>query len=60
MAAAREVLDILRDILQEDVDALEKEIESKDTYFMPAWSEYQADRIGSKRVLRKVINLISE
>jgi len=49
---------VLKDILQEDLDALEKDGMKKDHYYMPAWSEYQADRNGSKRTLRKIIDLL--
>jgi hypothetical protein len=58
LSYAKEFMDVLKNILQEDLDALEKEMESKDNYFMPAWSEYQADKIGSRRTLKKIINLI--
>lgn len=55
---AQEFFDIMKALIEEDLNALEKEIESKDNYFMPAWAEYQADRIGSKRTLKKILNLI--
>jgi len=53
-----DVWNVLKDILQEDLDALERDGMKKDHYYMPAWSEYQADRNGSKRTLRKIIELL--
>lgn len=53
-----DVWDVLKNILQEDLNALEKDSMNKEHYFMPAWSEYQADRNGSKRALKKIIELL--
>ena len=53
-----DVWDVLKNILQEDLNALDKDSMNKDHYFMPAWSEYQADRNGSKRTLKKIIELL--
>jgi len=54
----QDVWRVLRDILQEDLDAIEKDSVKKDHYFMPAWSEYQADRNGSKRAIKKIIDIL--
>lgn len=53
-----DVWSVLKDILQEDLNALEKDSMNKDHYFMPAWAEYQADRNGSKRAIRKILELL--
>lgn len=55
---AQDIWDVLKNIIEEDLNAVDKDIMNKDNYFMPAWSEFQADRIGSKRALQKVLNLI--
>jgi len=54
----QDVWRVLKDILQEDLDALERDSMKKDHYFMPAWSEYQADRNGSKRAIKKIIDIL--
>jgi len=53
-----DVWDVLKNILQEDLNALDNDSMNKKHYFMPAWSEYQADRVGSKRTLKKIIELL--
>ena len=54
----REVFDVLRDILEEELRASQKDSYNRDHYFMPAWSEYQADKKGEQRTLQKVIDLL--
>ena len=56
--ANREVFELLRDILQEELDASMREQRKKEHYLMPAWSEFQADMNGEQRALRRVIDLL--
>lgn len=53
-----EVFQVLREILEEELEASQKDACKKEHYFMPAWSEYQADKKGEQRILRKVIDLL--
>lgn len=54
----REVFDVLKVILEEELEASRKDSYKKDHYFMPAWSEYQADKRGEQRTLQWVIDLL--
>ena len=54
----RSAFEKLSEILEEDLQASIKDGQNKDHYFMPAWSEYQADRIGTQRTLQNIIDLI--
>jgi hypothetical protein len=58
LALAKDIWNVLRNIIQEDLDAIERDGLNKEHYFMPAWSEYQADRNGSKRALSKLLAII--
>jgi len=53
-----EVFQTLREILEDELEASLKDSCKKEHYFMPAWSEYQADKRGEQRILRKVIDLL--
>ena len=50
----------LKKILEDELDGSIKEASSKEHFFMPAWSEYQASLLGEQRAYRKLINLIEE
>ena len=54
----REVFDVLRSILEDELKESYKSSYNKDHYFMPAWAEYQADKKGEQRTLQKVIDLL--
>lgn len=54
----REIFDVLRNILVEELEASQKDSYNKTHYLMPAWSEYQADKRGEQRTLQKVIDLL--
>lgn len=56
--AAYTVLNRLAEILEDDLDKSHEEATKKDNYFMPAWGEYQADKLGEQRCIRKILNLI--
>lgn len=57
---ARLVIERLKVILQEELDVSVVDMAKKDNFFMPAWPEYQASKLGEQRALRKVIELIEE
>jgi hypothetical protein len=54
------ILGILARLLEEQIEAAEKQSLSWKRYFMPRWSEYQADQVGYKRALRYVQTIIKE
>ena len=56
--SCKDVLEVIGNLLEEDLSTIDKDSLNKEHYFMPAWSEYQADRNGSKRQLKKIINLL--
>ena len=56
--AAGYLLDTLAKILEEELNSSIKESSNKESYKLPAWSEYQADRLGEQRTLRKILNII--
>jgi hypothetical protein len=49
---------VLKNILEEDIRTVDKAMMSKDNYQMGAWEFFQADQIGSKRTLIKLLELI--
>lgn len=51
-------LNRLKEILEEFLEVSRKEASKADKYELPAWSEYQADKIGEQRALTKVIKLL--
>jgi len=50
----------LRVLLENELEASISEMGNKDNFFMPAWSEYQANKLGEQKALRKLINLIED
>lgn len=54
----KDVLEVISNLLEEDLRKIDKDSLNKEHYFMPAWSEYQADRNGSKRQLKKILTLL--
>ena len=57
---SRPVLDRLIQILEDKYKAADADANKREHYLKPAWSEYQADRIGTKRVLREIQNLLEK
>lgn len=57
--ASEEVLDRIKQVLQEKLDANTIKLLEPANYDKPAWSEYQADRIGYARALTEVIQLLT-
>jgi len=56
--ASRDVLDRLKRMLQEELAASHKAAGKEDNYSLPAWSEFQADKLGEQRTLQMVIDLL--
>lgn len=56
---SRYILSVLSDLLVEKLEENRKSQEAKSNYESPAWSEQQADFIGSQRTLRDIINLLN-
>lgn len=54
----KHLFDVLGEILQEEYDSAVKEMQDKDNYFMPAWSEYQASRLGKQEAYKKVMSIL--
>lgn len=57
--ANRDILDLLKDILTDDLNNLEDNELKADVYNVSNWAYQQADSNGAKRTLRKVIDLIT-
>ena len=57
--AHRVVLDRLKELLEEDLEACKKSQSSKIHYRDACWPMFQADHIGEQRALEKVIKLIT-
>ena len=55
---SREVLDILKRVLEDEVESTRRNKLNKAHYMMPAWSEFQADRNATERTLQQVIDLL--
>jgi len=53
-----EVFQTLREILEDELRASQKDSYSKSHYLLPCWKEYQADKKGEQRTLQKVIDLL--
>lgn len=53
------VLKVLSKILEDKLESNRQLQESKSNYESPAWSEQQADFIGSQRALRDIIDLLN-
>ena len=53
-----EVFQTLREILEDELGASQKDAYNKSHYFLPCWKEFQADKRGEQRTLQKVIDLL--
>ena len=52
------VLGKLKEILEDYLEELEQKSLKLENYDTPSWTQLQADLIGSKRTLRKVIDIL--
>lgn len=55
----KELLDRIIEIIKEDLDISLKEMRSVASYDKPAWSEFQADKLGEQRAYAKMIALLT-
>lgn len=55
---AVDIFSVLKNIIEEDVRAIDKSMLSKESYDLNAWPFFQADQLGSKRTLIKLLDLI--
>lgn len=55
----KQILDIIKGVLQEDLRLLDKESTSEKRYEEPSWVHKQADYNGSKRQLERLIDLVT-
>jgi hypothetical protein len=55
---AVEIFSVLKNIIEEDVRVIDKNMMSKESYDLDAWPFFQADQLGSKRTLLKLLDLI--
>ena len=53
-----EVFQTLREILEDELGASQKDAYTKSHYLLPCWKEFQADKRGEQRTLQKVIDLL--
>ena len=56
---AKKVFDKIIELLEKDLESSIRSSRVKDIYLSPAWSEFQADRLGSQRTLQNIIDLIT-
>ena len=49
--ANRDLLNILKKIIDEDIESIRRSRLDKKKYFMPAWAEYQAELNGEEQRL---------
>lgn len=55
----RLILETLSQILEEDLRVCVSERKKRKAYYMPAWSEYQADCNATERTLQQIIELLT-
>jgi len=57
--AASTVMEAIKTILKEDLEASLRDSAKADNYNKPSWSECMADQLGTQRTLRKVIEIVT-
>ena len=57
---SKEVLDVLKNILETEVKGLDKAMLDRSHYGLSSWEYFQADQLGSKRALLKVLSLLQD
>lgn len=58
LRGAKPVLDVLKQILQEDYEASLKKAQAEDAYKLPSWALFQADKIAEQRTFNNLMSLI--
>jgi len=56
--ASKEITDVLKGLLQEDLNISNSEMRKESNYTLPSWAEFQADKLGEQRVLERLIKLL--
>lgn len=57
--SSRGVLERLADLMKNDIEDTITEMSRASGYETPAWSEYQADRLGALRMLRDYVDILN-
>jgi len=60
VSSAQAFIKRLKELIKDKHEALDKEIKSSKTYHLPAWSEFQADRLGESRAYEGILNLLED
>lgn len=58
--ASHTIRERLRQVVQEELDELIKEMARTQNFEKPAWAEYQAYHLGEQEALRKMIKLLED
>lgn len=59
IVASYEVLERLEDILETYLDEAEQRQEKLENYELSSWPYLQADAVGEKRIIKKLLNVIN-
>lgn len=60
VANSQEVLNVLRNILEDDLSSVDKSMMDKTHYNTEGWAYFQSDAMGTKRTLTKLLDLIPQ
>lgn len=58
LAHSKDILSVLKNIIEEDLSNVDKAMLKVEAYEKGAWSYFQADQLGSKRSLIKLLELL--
>lgn len=58
--SCHQILKVLRNMIQDDIEAVRKNTLAKEHYGQAAWPFLQADQIGELRALNNVLELLPE
>lgn len=54
----RSILERLSELLEQDLNQLEKDREDENNFTLPDWKTHQAFKLGERNRLRKILSLI--
>jgi len=57
LKSKEEVLDFLSGYLVEQINLARREMESKESFSLPAWTAYQAHQLGAIKAFKRLYNL---
>lgn len=57
---SRPLIERIKLVLQEELQASMNELSKKDKFFMPAWSEYAAYTLGEQEALKKILTILED